>query len=213
GLAAAELRHRVEQMSKPAQPFGDGELDLVIRGGGVTGGNHDAALDERTNGAGRSRLRRESDQSAAAMQRRKEVDRLGTQNFELRSIVSALPGRVQERPLDVNAEHAGNALGDRRIDRFDRAANDLEIVTDQRRQKPRGSESTVRLPDRRDAGNGRMIVEQYSAAAVHLQVDEARHELAVERSARNTVRALARWEHINDKAIVHHDAAILAKPV
>ncbi len=179
----------------------------------MTSRDHHTTIRERPNRARRRHFRRKRHQSAAAAQRRKQVDCVRIEDPELRGIVGAFPGRGEEWSFDVNAEHARDALPDRRIDRFDRARNDLEIVTEESGQVSRGSAAPMRLSYRRYAGHRRVVVEENPAAAVHLQVEEARDEVTLQLLAREIVRAFARREHIEDKAALEDHAAILPKPV
>ena len=61
-----------------------------------------------------------------------------------------MAGAIQERPFDVDAEHAGHARHDGRLHRRDRARNHVEIVADQRGQEARGAEAPMRAADGAD---------------------------------------------------------------
>jgi len=128
-------------------------------------------------------------------------------------IVDSLPGRVQEGSLDVDAEYARHALFDGRIHRPDRAFHGVEIVADQRRQEPGRAEAPMRLADGGDAVDRRMIVEQDAAAAIHLQVDEAREKIASQLPVLEVGRALSGRHHADDQASVHEDAPVRLKTV
>src|SRR3546814_6881607 len=73
----------------------------------------------------------------------------------------------------MEADDAGHALLDRRIDRGERGGDLRRRVADQRRQEGGGAKARVRGADRRYGIDIDLIVEQYAAAAVDLRVDEA----------------------------------------
>ena len=91
---------------------------------------------------------------------------------ELALIVHARLFAGQVRALEVKADNTWLAA-DRRVDRFQRAPHFRRAIADQRRQKARGSAPPMRRRDRADALHARLIVEEYVAAAIHLQVDES----------------------------------------
>jgi hypothetical protein len=72
----------------------------------------------------------------------------------------------------MNAERARQASIKRGLHRGDRLSDGVEIVADQRRQETRGAESPVRRAYRTDRLETGIIVEQHTAAAVDLHVDE-----------------------------------------
>ena len=87
----------------------------------------------------------------------------------------ALAARIDERPLDMHAERAGNApLG--RARGGERRGQHLRRVGDDGRQKAGDALAPVRGGDFRDRLDRRLGVEQHAAAAVDLPVDEAGRE-------------------------------------
>ena len=62
-----------------------------------------------------------------------------------------------------------------------RARDDVQIVADQRRQKPGGAEAPMRAADRGDRVDGRFGIEEHAAAAVDLRIEKSRQQqMAVE---------------------------------
>ena len=62
----------------------------------------------------------------------------------LLDVVHAAPFVAEERPFDVDAEHAGNALRDGIAHGVDGALDHVQVVADQRGQEPRGAEASMR---------------------------------------------------------------------
>ena len=88
-------------------------------------------------------------------------------------VVHAAARRREIRSFEMDADHAGHALGDRCVDRGDRFAHHVDVVADQRRQETRRAEAAVRFADAADRLDCRRVVEQHAAAAVDLAIDEA----------------------------------------
>ena len=123
---------------------------------------------------------------------------------QLRWIVHALTGDVEERPFDVNAENPRNARRDRAAHRGDGMRDDIEVRADQRRQEAGGAEAAMCGADGADRLHARRIVEQHPATAIHLQVDEARQQQAsaeVIGLRRAAARIIGR-QHIDDAALL-----------
>src|SRR2546429_9528725 len=83
---------------------------------------------------------------------------------------------IEERALDVNAENPGHAGLDCALNGGNRARDDVEIRADESWQKTRGAESAVRATDLAYDFDGWRVIEQDTAAAVDLGVDEARQQ-------------------------------------
>ena len=90
----------------------------------------------------------------------------------------ALPLRVEVRAFEMNAEDARHLLLHCCTDCSDRFGHVFACVGDKRRQQPRSAVAAVRGGDGPDTGDGRLVVEEHPAAAVHLDVDETRREQA-----------------------------------
>ncbi len=135
-------------------------------------------------------------------------------------VVHAATRPVEERPLDVDPEHAGHAGVDRGLHGRDRARDRIEIIADQRRQETRRAETPVRGADRADRFEARGIIEQHTAAAVDLDVDEAGQQQLIaeihadrafaERRVRGTQRLDARPRQ--QQRLSAHDAAACQDP-
>ena len=92
--------------------------------------------------------------------------------------MDAALARVEVRPFDMDAEHAGDAPVHGRFDGSDGGVHHFRIVADERRQQPRRAEAAMGGSNRPDPIHVRAIVQKHVAAPVHLRVDEARHEPA-----------------------------------
>jgi len=125
--------------------------------------------------------------------------------------VHALALGADERPLDVHADDAGHALGNRLAHGIHRMGDHLEVVADQRRQESRGAEAPVRTADVADRVDRRRLVEEHAAAAVHLRVDEARHQHRTLQvmAARALDARIAPGGDRDDAAVVHEHGAAL----
>ena len=84
----------------------------------------------------------------------------------------ALAPQVDERPLDMDSERAGNAIA--RLSRGrERRGQHARRVGHDRRQEGGHAGAAMRGGDRGDPLDGRIGVEQHAAAAIDLPVDEA----------------------------------------
>ena len=81
----------------------------------------------------------------------------------------------------MDAEQAGHAGGDGRSGRGDCLRHPLARIRDECRQEAGGTETSMGGADGGDPLHRRLIVEQDSAAAIHLNVDEARRQQAFDR--------------------------------
>ena len=84
--------------------------------------------------------------------------------------MGALARRVDERTLEMQAEHARQAR-DRRTVRK-RRLHDIAAVCDQRGQQARGAVRAMGRDNGRDALDVGLVVEHHPAAAIDLHVDE-----------------------------------------
>ena len=121
-------------------------------------------------------LRRERDERDAARRRREQSDMMRLRRAAQIAAMHAEPLRRQERSFEMNAEHAGLAAAC--SSSTARCGRDhlLVRVGDERRQQRGRAEFAMRVQDRRDRLRRRRVVEQNIAAAIHLNVDEARRE-------------------------------------
>src|SRR5438105_15738833 len=109
----------------------------------------------------------------------------------------------------MDAKNTGYAGFYRLIDGRNAALDDREVVADKCRQQTGGAEASMRGRNRRDGLHRRIVVEQPSAATIHLHIDESRQQqLTVEvdqlRFGRRRVGDSA------DVLSVDHDTAIVA---
>ncbi len=178
GLAAAELGHRVEQVGEARQPLGQRGAGLVVIGHAVAARDEDALRAKLPDRAGRRQFGRERNEPRPPARLRQPRQHRLVDPREARIVMDALLGGIEMRPLDMQAEHARHAFGQRGLGRRDRGVDDGRMIADQGRQHAGRAEAPVRLRDGAEAVDRRAVVEQDVAAAIDLRVDEARHEPA-----------------------------------
>ena len=177
GRARAELAHRVEEMGDRARAGGEGGARLLRRRLGVAEADDDPrrgeAGDQRRTGG----RRRQRDDHRAGL----GGDELVAVAFPHRADefrqMDALAARIDERPLDMDAEDArrrARRLARRRQRRDEHGRR----VGDDGRQDRGDAGAAKRGGDRRQRLGRRRRVEQHAAAAVDLPVDEPRRQHA-----------------------------------
>jgi hypothetical protein len=184
GFPAIHLAHRVENMREGASAGFEGRLDFSHHRFGMAEAHQHAFIGKRFDQRGLHAIRRQRQHHAAAIG-------IGDPfNILCRHLADELFGMgafaldIEKRALDMDAEHARNALGDCRSHGGDRRFGHLRRVGDDRRQHPGRAEFPVRLGDAPHAINRGMIIEQGAATAVCLHVDEARcQQAAAQRAA------------------------------
>ncbi|GMA75536.1 hypothetical protein GCM10025880_19530 [Methylorubrum aminovorans] len=177
GLARADLGHRVEQMGEAGEPLRHRRPDRGTRIRRMPGADPCAAGDEVCHRAGRHPLGRQRHQGKAARpQAGEKLGVAGAECGEPAGIVDADPLRAQERPLEMDAEDAGNACRDRFRDALDRRPDRRPRVGDEGGQQGSGAAFAVGGRDPGDADDARIVVEQHPAAAIDLTIDEARRQ-------------------------------------
>ena len=156
--------------------------------------------------------------SGASVTRVTPLARRGEQREVFRCRTTQRPGimnaglfRRQERTLEMNPEHAVlNAK--ERFRGGERRRHLFRGVADQRRQQRGRSEFAVRGGDRAHGFGGRRVVQQHVAAAIDLDVDEARREPGVVRQVANRNGAgdvVARDDGANPVAIDQHCRVVM----
>ena len=118
-------------------------------------------------------LGRERHERAADAERGEQLHAARVEVAELGRIVGALAQRVDERALDVHADHAGHARLDGRAHR----ARSRAAITERSSLMSVGRNPVVpkrrcAAPMARIASTLGIVVEEHAAAAVHLAVDE-----------------------------------------
>ena len=137
-----------------------------------------------------------------------------TERADPRGVVHAFSRRADVRPLEMETEHARHPLIDRTPHRIDRAHHRGAVAGDQGREEAGGAVAPVRLADARDRRGLGRIVEQHAAAAVDLQVDEARRQqAAVEIDAPGVPRRRGVIDDALDPAAGDQQGAASGKPV
>ena len=139
----------------------------------MTRGDDHAIFDEGLDRSGRDAFRRGRQQRHSACQRFDHVQFGGVRRVEKPRVVHAAPRAAEIRTFEMDAQHAGYVVGDGRVDRRERAAHLVRTVADERWQKTRRAELSVRRTDCADTVHVGPVVEQHAAAAVDLRVDEA----------------------------------------
>ena len=210
-LARAERRHGIEQMGDAAHARGHRRLGLVVARIGMPRCDHHAGGDELLDVRSRHAFGRERHQRAAARQAGQRCDPLRVERADLLGRMDALAIDVEERALDMDAEHARYARRDRRVHGRHRAADDVEIVADQRGEEAGGAEAAMRGADRGDALHGRRVVEQHAAAAIDLGIDESGDERAVQPPRLGAGGNRAGRHHAGDARAVDQDGDIFAE--
>ena len=142
----------------------------------MTGRHDDPRRGQLRDDVGRRHLGRQRHQGPAAAKGGQEPDRAFVETAQFRGIVHALACHVQVRAFDVNAEHAGHLGVDRGAHGLECACDDMQVIADERRQKPRGAEASMGAADLADGVDGRLGVEEHAAAAVYLGVQKARQQ-------------------------------------
>ncbi len=100
------------------------------------------------------------------------------QMADQRWIVHALAHGIDERPFDMQADDARQALGNGGIDHVERCGNRRRRIGDQRGHQGRGAKARVRLGNRGQPFDGDIVVEQGPATAIDLAIDKARQQPA-----------------------------------
>ena len=176
GLAAAERRHRVEQVGEAAHAGRERGTGRFVVGGGMPGADDQPGVDQRADAGQRHLVRRQREQAHAATRRAQQRQLVAGRRVEVFRVVHALACRRQVRAFQMDAEHAGHALGQRLLHRGQRRAHHLHAVADQGRQETGGAEAPMRGADPAQCLHRGRLVEQHATAAVDLHVDEAGHE-------------------------------------
>ena len=174
GLARRRGSHGVPHVGGAGDALVDRAAHLLGRGVGVPGRHADAATHEAGDEAGRHDLRREGHQGRPSRGRGEggHDGALG-RGGHLVAVVRAEAGPAEERPLEVDAEHAVEPLLDGLAHRVAGARHVGRRAADEGDEEVGGAEPAVCGHDPLDGGHGRVVVEQHVATAVDLHVDEA----------------------------------------
>ena len=131
----------------------------------------------------------------------------------MRLVVHAFSGRVDVWSLDMDAQDARHPPVDRMAHGSDRARDGRAIGGDQGRQEAGGAVTPVRRADPRDGRGLGGIVEQRAAAAVDLEVDEARRQqAALEVDAARAVRQPRIVDNALDPSVREQQGAAAGQP-
>ena len=204
-FTGAEPAHGVEEVGDEAQPV----PDRAVQRGGVRGavprGQVHARRGQAREQRGRDHLRGEGHERGHT-EAGEQAGVIPGEGPEPLGRMGAGVERVEERPLDVEPEHARHAGVARRADGRGGGGDRRVGRADQRRQERRGAEGAVGGGDRRDPFRGRLVLEQDVAAAVDLEVDQAgRRERAVQLDALGAPRDLRVGDDVHDPLARHED--------
>ncbi len=158
-------------------PASTGGARLVVGGVAVAEGDDHAGIGETADQPGRRLLGGDGHQQRAdARARRDQPLGIGLveRAHELGAMRALARGR-EMRAFEMQADDAGDGR-DRRRRGVDRADGVGIGRGDQRRQQRGGAEAAMRVGDAGDPPGIERVVEHHAAAAIHLQVDEARRE-------------------------------------
>ena len=125
----------------------------------------------------RHKFGRQRHECFAVLERGNEVKRGLVQRAKFAGVVNALFAGIQERPLQMNAENAGNSSRDCLVNRRNGARNSIEIIANQGWKQTCCPECAMRFRDFSYALHARPIVKQHTATTVNLKVDKARHQV------------------------------------
>src|SRR5574341_154557 len=111
-VAVAERAHGVEEMRHVPDPAGEGRPPLVVGGGGVPGGDDDPAPPRLSDQRARSpQLRSEGENLHQARMAAKQPPELcHTWTAQVPDLMCAVIRGTEERPFDVDPQHAGDAV-------------------------------------------------------------------------------------------------------
>ena len=176
GLAVMQRRHGVEQVrdSRNARPERGPRFRIAQIG--MPGADPDPGGDQRRDRAGIRVFGCERHHDDAAMRPGQQRHHFRIEPAEMRGIMDALARGGKARSLDMDADDARHARGDRRIARRKGLGDAIGAVADERGKEGRGSEGGMGGTDPGDALHAGIVVEQGSAAAIDLGVDKAGHQ-------------------------------------
>ena len=103
-------------------------------------------------------------------------------------VVNALTCVIQERPFDMDADNAGDACVDRRVDGVERNGDILQRGADERWEKGGCAIGSMCRADTGYTLDSQAIVEKDVAAAIHLRVDKAGNKPALVEIDRGVIR-------------------------
>ena len=172
GLAMAKPAHRIEEMGHAAGAGVEERVRLVGGAVGVTQRDDDAGGNQPAHRLRRCLAWRKRDHQQTEPSPRLCIERdiVVAERAHQAGRMRALAPRVEMRSLQMQADHAGNGAGRHRVDRRDDA---LAGVGDQCRQQSGGTGPPVSRRDAAEPVRGGVVVQQYAAAAIDLNVDEA----------------------------------------
>jgi hypothetical protein len=208
-ITAGERRHGVVEMREAAQPMADCFHDGVVVAGRMTGADQHAGRGEARNGFHAVALGRQRHQGPAFGEGGHNGDVLILHRPHEGGIMHALALRADEGPLQVNAEHAGNAGCQRLAHGLHGLDHGFTGIRDEGRQEARGAVGPVRLSDGPDAVDGANVVVENAAAAIDLNVDEAGSEQTLDPAAFDARAEIALMRDTEDAAAIdHHGTAV-----
>jgi hypothetical protein len=115
----------------------------------------------------------------------------------------------------MNAEYAGDTAIHGFFHGSQGLPDDIQFIADQGRQHAGGAERAVRFCYGANAFDGRSVVEQHTAAAIDLRIDEARHKVGAGQvnDPCTGIRSAAGTLHRRDAAFPRDDRKIVPEAV
>ena len=208
-LAAGERRHGVEEMREAGEAGSTRLHHRLVAGSGVAGRDDDSGCHQPCDRRRRHALRRNRHQRAPGLERGEQSEVVLVHVAEQADIVDALALRRQERALDVNAERAGDLRLERRAGGGNGLAHVLARIGDEGRHEAGGAIGPVRPADRRDAFRRALVVEEHAAAAIDLDIDEARRQQTRDAPHRGAGGNVGVGHHSGDLPVGDHDGAAI----
>ena len=208
GIAAGQRRHGVVEMGEAGEPQREGLADRLVVRCRMAGGDNDSGLHEAADVVGRDLLRRQGHERPPGAERRQDRQILGLQGPDHRRGMDAAALDIEEGPLDMDAEQPRQTRGQACAHGGDGLGGLGAGVADQGHHESRGAEAPMGGADRGDAIGGRHIVELDSAAAIDLDIDEARRQQALEMPAgQHGIHGIGRQHGLDPPAFDHHRMA------
>ncbi len=140
-----------------------------------------ARVRKRLHVGGRRLFRGQRDHQRKVTLAQKILHVAGVERAQKSLRVDAAPGRREPGTFEMQPEKAGHRLADPLFDSVQRRLQLAALVGDQRGHDARDAEPCVRCRNRAQGLHGGRIVEQRAPAAIHLYIDQARREHAIER--------------------------------
>ena len=153
-------------------------------------------------------LRRQGHERSPGAERGQDRQILGLQRPDHRRGMDAAALDIEKGPLDMDAQQPRHSGGQPRAHGGDGLGGLGAGVADERHHEPRGAEAAMGGADGGDALGGRHIVELHPAAAIDLDIDEARRQQPLEMpTGQHGIDGIGRQDGLDPPAFDHHRMA------